>query len=290
MYPTDERVRLLLDSLRTSSLLPDEIVVVDNRPYQEPLQSFASDVSIIRSDDFWNVSRARNLGWRATKSEIILFCDDDNTFEDDTISELISAIREPTVGAVAPVAYLGNTSTIWCAGVNRSAWTGRSFFVRDLENYSNMTTWETHDLPNMFCTRRSVLEQINGFDEVAFPLQREDADIACRITNAGFRTIITKKAAVHHHTGVVTSTSDEATRFMERGGPDRVRHWARARVLFHRRHSHGIQKFLILTVVVPSWALFVIVGVVRNNKRISWKVEVCRTILEGLLNGYTMHL
>src|SRR5713101_4280709 len=135
-YGNFNRVRLLLESLRLSRVKPTEVVVVDNLAsldaHSVDLGSqLGSRVDVVHGRWGANVSAARNAGWRATASDVVFFIDDDNRIDPDTIGMLLRVVQQPGVGAVAPIAYLGNQDEIWCAGVVLKRWTGRTRFLRD---------------------------------------------------------------------------------------------------------------------------------------------------------------
>jgi GT2 family glycosyltransferase len=60
-----------------------------------------------------------------------------------------------------------------------------------------------------FLVRRSVWEQLGGFDEDYF-LWYEDVDLARRLRAAGLRNFVCGDAVVHHNEGLATGTMSEA--------------------------------------------------------------------------------
>ncbi len=117
-------------------------------------------------------SFARNLGWRSTDAELVLFCDDDDVVDES-----------------------------WVGAMQRALWTvdavgGRNDYVR--LNASGDDRWNLQSverLPIKFGhlvyspssnlgVRRVALEAIDGFDEVAS--HAEDIDFCWRLQYAGF--------------------------------------------------------------------------------------------------------
>lgn len=293
MFNSDQCVRKLLHSISISHTTFDEIIVVDNGVSPTDFSDLPKDIRIVRSGPPENVSRARNRGWKEAHSQIVFFCDDDNTIEAGMLEALLVHFASAEIAAVSPIALVRDTDDIWCAGVTRNSWTGQTRYISDISMLPVSRYWETDDLPNAFCIRRSVLERLGGFDDYAFPITREEADLACRTKDLGFRTIVAADAYIRHHIRhndrSVQTLAGEIARMVERGGFPRLRLHCRNRVLFHRRHSTGIRKLFILTVAIPAWALLLTIVLLRINQSFKWKLKVSRTIAGGLTSGYFFH-
>lgn len=290
----EENVKRLIESARGSQLQPAEIVVVNNgrRKLAQSIAEFArgTQMRIVPIDAHLavNVSAARNCGWQATSADAVLFVDDDNSIDPNTLSMLQRALtRDPLLGAVAPTSLLGDSSNIWCAGVRRSPWTGRSVFLR--KNQCAGVS-PTDDMPNAFCVRRSVLELVGGFDSINFPMHREEADLTVRIQKTGCKTAITDTAVVWHHTSDIRSPGQEVLRIAGNGDLRRLELWARSRAVFHRQHSNGLQRFTTLGFGVPIWGMFTVMSILRLPASIRWKGRVLLAVLQGLMRGYTLKI
>ncbi len=121
VIPTHNRygkLRALLESIeknRPNEL--DSVIVVDDS--EKPIR-IASDfqrlnlVHKVLKERFF-ISRAKNIGWRETKTEFVFFIDDDNVVDEGTIPRVYQAIlRLPKVGAVMPaVLYKSKPSLVW---------------------------------------------------------------------------------------------------------------------------------------------------------------------------------
>ena len=71
----------------------------------------------------------------------------------------------------------------------------------------------------VFATRRSILEEINGFDEV-FSLNYNDVDMCLRLKALGYRIVYTPHAELIHLEGAsrgkVSGPSSDQVRFLKR--------------------------------------------------------------------------
>ncbi|MBL4627545.1 MAG: glycosyltransferase [Roseicyclus sp.] len=141
-----------------------------------------------------NISAARNAGIAAAAGEIVAFIDDDAVPEPTWVSAVLDAFEAPDVAAITgPVLGRNGISLQWGPlAVNGLAQDVpidpnsliRDGFARKLQG-TNMAF------------RRSVLEDIGGFDE-AFSFYLDDTDMAWRIGQSDLRTVWVPGAVVHH--------------------------------------------------------------------------------------------
>ena len=146
---------------------PAEVIVVDDRPGGPPL-SLPHAVRVLRTGGR-GPAAARNTGWRAARTEWVAFLDDDvvvpGTWAEDLAADLDVG---PRVGASqarihVPVGPRPTDDERGTAGLATARWI-------------------TADM----AYRRSVLSEVDGFDE-RFPRAfREDADLALRVLAAGY--------------------------------------------------------------------------------------------------------
>jgi Glycosyl transferase family 2 len=300
IIPTFRRADLLarlVDSLFSGDRLPDEVIVVDNDPAgSAAVEPGTRPVRIIHGGHGLNLPAARNEGWRSTNADLCVFMDDDNTIEPGAIASLSSACTDPNVGLAGPVILAGDEATVWCGGIWRSKWTG----VTRCMHYGKTdlpikTAWETAGMPNAFAVPRFVLQAVEGLDE-RFAFHNDEADLSERIARLGLQSIVVRDAAVRHYGFVGSSPAlrdglaDDPGAAMVRAtmthGPLRARLMSRGRVLFHRKHSHGLQRLSTLCVFVPLWGLWAMISCFRADAPTWARLSSVRAILGGLYEGY----
>src|SRR5918998_1049295 len=99
VVPTIGRPSLdvLLDALAASSgPRPAELIVVDDRPSGPPLQvdrAGLPPVRVLRTGG-GGPARARNLGWRAARTEWVAFLDDDVVPDADWYERLVTDLAD----------------------------------------------------------------------------------------------------------------------------------------------------------------------------------------------------
>ncbi len=195
----------LLESLATQEgPMPREVVVVDDRPARrheagaghggdsavagdagQPLtvpSALTDRVAVRILTGFGRgPAAARNLGWRVTRSEWVVFVDDDVELTPDWSRHLAADLGAagPRVGGIQArldVPFDGRP-TDWQRAT--LALTG--------------SRWITADM----AYRRAALEQVHGFDERFRRAYREDADLALRIRRAGWTLVRGARVASH---------------------------------------------------------------------------------------------
>jgi histidinol-phosphate phosphatase family protein len=138
---------------------------------------------------------ARNAGWRQASAAWVAFVDDDvipsPTWLRDLVADLETASADPSIGAVCGVV------TVPMPHHRRPRDWERD--VGGLEHARYITADMAY--------RRDVLERVGGFDEHFTTAYREDADLARRVRDAGYRITTGRRQATHPVGGATWSTS-----------------------------------------------------------------------------------
>lgn len=171
---------------------PDVSVVVATRDRPELLARLRAALVAQDYSGEWEVvvvedgpepagpAAARNKGWRGSTAQVIAFTDDDCEPEPGWLSALMSAI-----GAGADVVQ-GRTLPAW-EGVHGA-------FSHTLRIESESGRFETCNM----AYRRSVLEEVGGFDEGFRYPYGEDIDLGLRALGSGARFVFAPDAVVRH--------------------------------------------------------------------------------------------
>jgi HAD superfamily hydrolase (TIGR01662 family) len=164
---------------------PAELILVDDRPSGPPLQvdrEGLPPVRVLRTGG-GGPARARNLGWRAARTDWVAFLDDDVVPDPDWYQRLTEDIADlgadvaGTQGRVHVPLPQHRRPTDWERGTAGLA----------------TSSWITADL----AYRRSALAAVGGFDE-RFPRAfREDSDLALRVMDTGARLVRGQRRITH---------------------------------------------------------------------------------------------
>ncbi|MCU1381027.1 MAG: glycosyl transferase family 2, partial [Acidimicrobiales bacterium] len=158
------------------------IVVVDDRPDQRIALDVGPGVEVLLGRAA-GPAAARNVGWRSSSAEWIVFLDDDVLPDEDWVAFLegdLSALG-PEVGATQ-----GRLRVPLLPDRRPADWERN---VAGLET----AQWATADM----AYRRSALERVGGFDERFPRAYREDADLGLRVVADGWRMVTGERRVAH---------------------------------------------------------------------------------------------
>ncbi len=199
-----------------------EIVVVDNASEDEslgPVEGSGPQIRVIRNSANKGFAAANNTGWRACRSEKVLFLNPDTECGKGAVEAL-----ERTLDGAAEVAAVGGALVDQHGEIQKgftvrafpsvgsvaadmllldellpgNRWTRRYRMV----DFDHLSAREV-DQPAGAClmVRRETLEETGGFDEVFFPAWFEDVDLCRRIRDNGGVILFQPAARFVHHGG-----------------------------------------------------------------------------------------
>lgn len=160
---------------------------VDREPYRN------SRVSVTRRDSPGGPAAARNAGWRAVSSEVVVFLDADCVPVGGWLKTLGRHFADPAVAAVAPriVSPAGGTGSVRAYESRRSP-----LDLGDLEAPVRPRSRVPYVPTACLAVRRACLESVGGFDEsLRFG---EDVDLVWRLNDAGWSVRYEPAAIVEH--------------------------------------------------------------------------------------------
>ena len=213
----ERSVRAILDNAGEC-----ELIVVDNHSEDTSLSfadRLADRIDTVRNETNLGFAAANNLGWRRSSGELVLFLNPDAEALPGSIQPLACPLRDnpaiwasagklitpqgtpqagfnirsfPTLGSVfAETFFLDEVAP-------HNPWT-RKYRALDFDYESSQDV----DQPAAAClmVRRSVLEELGGFDESYRPAWFEDVDFCKRLRSGGGRIRFVPGARFIHHGG-----------------------------------------------------------------------------------------
>jgi len=205
-YRRPEKLRQCLESLVRQDFAGDdyEIIIVEderNGAGQTVVGEFEREFDNLRylNQDHKGPGAARNLGISKARGGIVAFTDDDCVVPGDWLSRLAGGFkRYPKVAGVggymeAPAAVLQkNMFAQYESYVTHQVYgAGEKEILGGFEVPTGGT--------NNIAYRKTVLEEVGGFDE-SFPVAAgEDADLKKRICDRGYKILYLPLKVEHHH-------------------------------------------------------------------------------------------
>lgn len=212
IVPTFRRWHSLLETVESfigCSPPPDEIVIVDQTPEEEITEvqrqrlselrsSFSGDLKYVRQEEP-HVYRARNLGAKAARSDILVYADDDMLPTRDCIAAYSAAFAdEEMCAAVGPVRS-PHSPLPWQQDVPdlSAVPAAEKVFDRPRYNWLKRVRWIAFIHAN-FAVRRSTLYEVGGWDEIGV---YDDKELGFRLHELGKRIDYVPEALAFHCDG-----------------------------------------------------------------------------------------
>jgi len=154
----------------------------------------------------FNYSEVNNEAVKQTKSEYLLFLNDDTyPINNDWLSNMVELLACKDIGCVG-AELLYEDETVQHAGIlTLEAGAHNSFQYVPFDSdfpfhyYINIIRNVTAVTGACLLTKRSVFQQVDGFDEVNFPLAFQDVDYGLKILAKGYNVIYTPYAKLFHY-------------------------------------------------------------------------------------------
>jgi GT2 family glycosyltransferase len=234
IIPTKDKVNTLKTCIESILEKTDyenyEIIIVDNQSKEEETTIYYdkiknnSKIKILEYSKPFNFSRINNFAVSQVDTEYILFLNNDTeVIASEWLTALLEHAQRKEVGAVgAKLLYPNNTiqhAGVILTGVIRIAghahrhlpasshgYAGRASII---QNFSAVTA-------ACMLTKKSVFEEVGGFDEINLPVAYNDLDFCLKLRQKGYLIVYTPYAELYHH------------EYMSRGQEDTPEKLARA--------------------------------------------------------------
>lgn len=226
------------------------------------------------------VSEARNHGAMLATGEYLCFIDDDNEIPSDMLLRLTDTLRRyPDLVLIGPATYfLGEPTMPFSLGaLHGSGWGRTRFALRGSPGRSSLLVCDA--IPNIFLMRRDHFEKVGGFDEIAFPMDMEEADLALRL-----RTAIGGRVACDLTTCAFHDASRRVKDRLAPKGVVRGYYTGRNRAGFIGRH-YGLRSLLchLLTWYVPLFLVKLGAIFSQRDSGLRHRLRVARAFAHGTL-------
>jgi len=226
-YRSSDELHNFLTSLSMSSVVPKEIVVVDNSPEQSDIPSVTGlpPVSVIHRSDNPGYGTAANVGVASLTNscEWVVVCNPDIVVGPDTLGTLMEEAASRTrAGSLGPAITNEDGSLYPSAralptlgvGIGHAllgiVWPSNPWTRAYRGDYRSATTRLSGWLSGSFLLLgRKAFEDVGGFDEGYF-MFFEDVDLGARLGQAGYENVYVPAAQATHLGGRSTKKNHQA--------------------------------------------------------------------------------
>ena len=215
IIPTRDRAGLLKRCVESidarTDYSPHEIIIVDNGSVEpETLAFFRAiedqNVRIIAESGPFNYSRLNNRAAAQARGDILLFLNNDTEIDDaGWLTEMMSHAARSEVGAVgARLWYPDGTLQHGGVVLGLGGVAGHAFphIPRGHPGYFNRAMLQQNCSAvtgACMAVRKTVFEELEGFDEINLGVTFNDIDFCLRLTQRGYRVVWTPYANLIHH-------------------------------------------------------------------------------------------
>jgi GT2 family glycosyltransferase len=185
VYNNSRDLRECLSVLIASSRPDAEIIVVDDASTDDtPTVAAQMGVRVLRLAQNMGPSAARNYGARHAQGDILMFVDADVVVAPGAVSRIVKVLEDrPELAAV----FGSYDAQPRAKGVISQYRNLLHHFVHQHGNSEASTFWA-----GCGAIRRSVFQELGGFDEKRFPRCIEDIELGYRLRRAGHRIFLDK--------------------------------------------------------------------------------------------------
>lgn len=169
-----------VQSVKEQSVPVLEIIIIDDNydtSLSKEIVSYCQKNAIVyAASRNAGAAAARNIGISIAQGSFIAFLDDDDTWLPNKLRMQMPLFSDPSVGLVYSRGYTVKTDN--CSNIIKKPYATDNYF-KEFVRYSDLLEKNYIGTTSQLVTKKSVLLQINGFDE-SLP-SRQDYDLCLRI-------------------------------------------------------------------------------------------------------------
>lgn len=261
-FNSEEVLPDFLQSLR-SQPQPYRLYAVDNASTDGSLEVLqrADEPSLVLLEQTRNLGIAvgNNVGIRralADGCEWILLVNNDTVFDEDLLGRMIESADSSGAGIVVPsIRYFDEPDEVWFESATFDRWRGAVPVAQPPRRPADVVEIEC---ASTCCAlvRPSVFDDIDLMDERFF-VYWDDTDFFYRADQAGIRIVLDARITLLHKVSSLTGGGESVFSQTER---------IKNRVIFIRKHSRGLRRWIGLVLTVANAGGLVIAGPNRRAR------------------------
>jgi GT2 family glycosyltransferase len=215
IIPTRDKVKLLRRCIRSirqkSTYNHYEIIVVDNCSTKSETARYLAEMSadpsfrVLSFNEPFNYSRLNNVAAKEARGDFLLFLNNDTeVISPDWLEEMLGHAQRPEVGAVGAKLLFPNGTIqhggviVGLGGVAGHAFYGMRGSEQGYMGLATVTRNCTAVTAACLMTRRSIFEEVGGFDE-KLDVAYNDVDFCLKMIQRGYYIVYTPHAVLRHY-------------------------------------------------------------------------------------------
>lgn len=154
------------------------------------------------------VNNCRNAACFA-RGEYLLFLNNDTAFTEDWLHNLVAVLdADPSAGIVGPMLLFGNGRLQEAGGIIWDDASGWNFGRMDDPSRPEYNYLKETDYISGACLliRRSLWDEVGGFDQRYVPAYYEDTDLCFAVRAAGYKVLYQPSSRIYHFEGISNGT------------------------------------------------------------------------------------
>lgn len=191
VYNSAKTLSKTIEALMSQNFLEDnfEILIADDGSTDSTAEIVKRYPVKYLHQDNKGPAAARNLGWKFSSGNIVCFTDSDCIPEKDWISKIIKAYTSEQIVGVGGSYDIVNSESLLASCIHEE------IVQRHLKMPKEVNYLGAFNVSY----RRSILEEVGGFNESYSDASGEDNDIAYRVVKKGYTLIFDKNIKVGHY-------------------------------------------------------------------------------------------
>ena len=281
-YNRKEKLKRLIESLKTSTYKDIEIIVVDDASTDGTEKMIKEEypyVKYIRHERPTLVAKSRNDAIEVSEGDYVFFIDDDNVVEPDTIEKLVGYMeRHDEVGTVAPVTcYYAMPDKVMYAGAVFSKFMRRTISLYSGYPCKNLEGKEIEAdvFANSYMFRKEAIAKAGLIPWTRIPWNGEDGYLQYKIKKLGYRNVALGSARVYHD----ADPREGPRRYNEM----RLYYAIKSKVIFHR-DLDPFPKRVTFYFSLPVYVSYYLYVAASTNRRLRRIIAVLQGLMDGLFN------
>lgn len=230
IIPTRDQLKYLrrcIDSIVNKTKYENfELIVIDNGSRENSTHEYfrkiaeRPNIKIISDDAPFNFSELNNKAARASSGEVIGFLNNDlEVVTRNWLDEMVSQLQQRGVGATGAKLYYPNDLlqhagvVLGIGGVAGHSHKGR--LRGDVGYFNRIILNQDVSAVTAACmlVRRSVFEEVGGFDSESLAVAFNDVDLCLKIRKAGYRIVYCAYAELYHFESISRGFENTPSKF-----------------------------------------------------------------------------